>query len=290
MTARQRVLVLGGHGRLGRRLCPRLVEAGWEVLAPPHAELDVGVRMAQRDALFAVLGAFRPALVLSLAGYTDVPGCETNPDRAEAGNVQAAHASADLCAMQRTPFCWVSTDYVLAGSCCPAPPSLSPLAFGRIRLAGGGVYAESKASGESWVTKCGGVVARVAFACPEDTERWRWVDGYGMASREWVGRTAERLTLLAGLVARREVVAGTVLHVGPLPAEASPLGLWRTHRDLLAARYPSHPALQRVAYSPAERAAYGGNAAPGDTRFAECDARLELTTRDDGRRDDGRSL
>src|SRR5262245_21953095 len=87
-----RILVTGGHGMLGQDLLPLLELAGHEVRAPRHAE----VALEEKGALETWLGDFRPELVVHLAAYTDVDGCEKDPARAQASNVVATQNVAAL--------------------------------------------------------------------------------------------------------------------------------------------------------------------------------------------------
>ena len=78
-----RILVTGGHGMLGRDLVPLLREAGHDVRTPAHAE----VALEEKGALAAWLGDWAPERVYHLAAYTDVDGCEKDPERARLSNV-----------------------------------------------------------------------------------------------------------------------------------------------------------------------------------------------------------
>lgn len=270
------VLVLGGHGRLGRRLVPELLARGHAVDAPTRENLCA---TNEEDVLAAIHGnPFGVDVVVSLVAATDVPGCERDPRNADWTNHRSAAIVADACRGTNVQFLWTSTDYVLAGGPTPAEPEPDPMSFARLGLLppGSRVYAETKNRGEAAVVRIGGTSARVAFCDPDDAAKWAWVDGYGLASREWVERTAKRIAILTEIVAAG-TERGKIVHVGPIQGvDAGRLGCWRTHRSLLADRFPDHPALRRVAWTPAQRRAFGGNDAPGDTRFASCDPRLAL--------------
>lgn len=271
------VLVLGGSGRLGRRLAPALQAAGHSVAAPTRAECDVA-EPGDVDRQFR-RGRRGPAidLVVCLAAYADVVGCDSNPAKAKAGNIDTVRTVGTACADRSVPWLWTSTDYVVAGGPTPAEPVQDVLAFGRLRMNNAGRYAETKLEGEDVALAHGATVCRIAFCDPDDAAKWGWVDGYNLASREWVERTAARLVLAAALAAERWN-AGRVVHVGPVAGlDAGPLGPWRTREQLVRQRFGNtHPSLARVVRSPAERRFVGGGNGPGDTRFARCDPRLAL--------------
>lgn len=269
------ILLLGASGRLGRRLLPRLVAMGHDVHAPTREECCA----TNTEDVIAALDARPNRVVISLVAKTDVPGCEFDPRSAEADNHHAANVVAKWCADADVPFLWVSSDYVLAGGPTPAKPIADPMSFGRLALLPRGTraYAESKNRGEAAVLAHNGTIARVAFADPEDVEKWTWIDGYGMASREWVEQTAARIAILATEYVARGSEAGEIIHVGPIRGiDDGKLGPWRTHFDLVRDRMPRHPCLRRVAWCPEDRRLFGANEAPGDTRFADCDSRLAL--------------
>lgn len=63
--AGQRVFVTGGHGFLGQPTCRRLAEAGAEVVAPTHAELE----LLALEPTCAAVAAASPSVVLHLAAH-----------------------------------------------------------------------------------------------------------------------------------------------------------------------------------------------------------------------------
>lgn len=110
MTA-PRVLVTGGGGQLASDL-----EALWqdaaEVLAPPHAELDVTDDVAM-DSVFAAL---RPTIVFNCAAFHNVDVCEREEDQAFAVNARAVKQLAVRCAQADAQLVHLSTNYVFDGT------------------------------------------------------------------------------------------------------------------------------------------------------------------------------
>jgi dTDP-4-dehydrorhamnose reductase len=67
-------------------------------------------------AISAVLHARQPELVIHLAAYANVDGCEANPRIAEATNSTGTRNVATACAEADAAMLYVSTDYVFDGT------------------------------------------------------------------------------------------------------------------------------------------------------------------------------
>ncbi|MEA2828703.1 MAG: dTDP-4-dehydrorhamnose reductase [Actinomycetota bacterium] len=109
-----RVLVTGAGGQLGREVVDAFVSAGphHEVLACPHGTLDVG----DRDRCMQMIGTFAPDAVVHAAAWTDVDGCQTDPDRAWRVNALGTRHVAEASRLVGARVCYVSTDYVFDGT------------------------------------------------------------------------------------------------------------------------------------------------------------------------------
>lgn len=141
--ARQRVLVTGAGGQLGGYLRPALSAAGAEVVglaARPAPGVDLIADITEPDAVRRAIVDARPAAVIHAAAYTDVDGCERDPERAMRVN---ADGSANVAQAAHASDAWllaVSTDFVFAGDggapyaedATPNPVSM----YGRSKLAG----------------------------------------------------------------------------------------------------------------------------------------------------------
>ena len=132
-----RVLVTGGAGQLGTDLAAAFADPGHhEVANPGRDRLDV----SDRDSVAAAVGGWKPDLVVHAAAWTDVDGCEADPDRAWLVNALASRHVAEAAAAVGAHLVYVSTDYVFDGSSprpytewdAPAPISV----YGRSKLAG----------------------------------------------------------------------------------------------------------------------------------------------------------
>ena len=107
-----RVLVTGAGGQLGREVVDVCAAAGDEVVACDHATLDV----ADRERVLQVAAAAAPDAVVHAAAFTNVDGCETEPDRAYAVNAMGTRHVAEAARMVGARVCYVSTDYVFDGA------------------------------------------------------------------------------------------------------------------------------------------------------------------------------
>jgi dTDP-4-dehydrorhamnose reductase len=132
-----RLLLTGADGMLGRALRATL-PPGDDVRPLARADLDVTDLEATRQAL----AAWRPEAVLHAAAWTDVDGCERDPDRAWRVNALGTRNVAVAAEEVGAACCYVSTDYVFDGERpdpytefdLPAPRSC----YGRSKLAGEG--------------------------------------------------------------------------------------------------------------------------------------------------------
>jgi len=106
-----RVLVTGANGMLGTGLVP--------VLQHRHQVWGIDVNdcdICDAGAISALLHTRRPELVIHLAAYTNVDGCEANPRIAEEANSIGTRNIATACAEVDAAMLYVSTDYVFDGT------------------------------------------------------------------------------------------------------------------------------------------------------------------------------
>jgi len=96
---------------VGRALVEHCSASGDEVFAYDHKSLDI----ADADSVESAISAQRPDAVINCAAWTDVDGCESNPEKAEHVNAlgpeNLARASQNAGALLIT----ISTDYVFDG-------------------------------------------------------------------------------------------------------------------------------------------------------------------------------
>ena len=169
-----RVLITGGAGQLGRDLA---AELGPSAFALDRSECDV----TKLASVQAAVERVRPDAIVNAGAWTDVDGCEGDPDRARlvnatgAGNVGRAAGGALVVQ--------VSTDYVFdgrAGRAYVESDATNPLS----------VYGTSKLEGE----REAGAAARCAVV------RTAWL--YGTGAKNFVAailraaRTRNRLSVV----------------------------------------------------------------------------------------------
>lgn len=106
-----KVLVSGGKGQLGSELGFVLGAAGDDVLLASSAEFDV----TDRDLVLQVVGAVKPDVIIHSGAWTNVDGCELDPQRAYLVNALGTRHVAEAAANVGCRVLYVSTDYVFDG-------------------------------------------------------------------------------------------------------------------------------------------------------------------------------
>jgi len=115
-----RVLLLGGHGRLGSAIAARLAPqapggAHVELLAPMRRELALDPN-APADAAARWFAHWRPEVVVNCVALTDVDRCEREPGAARQLNAALPGALAREAAAGGARLIHFSTDYVFDGA------------------------------------------------------------------------------------------------------------------------------------------------------------------------------
>jgi len=109
----KRILVIGAKGMLGRDLVPELQCAfrGDDVLAWDVEEIDI----RKEQETVARIEGVRPAIVINVAGYTDVDGCESKEQEAFGVNADGMRHIALGARRCGAKAIYLSTDYVFDG-------------------------------------------------------------------------------------------------------------------------------------------------------------------------------
>lgn len=106
-----KVLVAGAKGMVGRAVAAHCAAQGDEVFAHDHQSLDI----TNHESVRTVMERERPHAVINCAAWTDVDGCESNPERAYGVNSQAVENLALNCRRAGASLVTISTDYVFGG-------------------------------------------------------------------------------------------------------------------------------------------------------------------------------
>jgi dTDP-4-dehydrorhamnose reductase len=123
-----RVVVTGAHGQLGMEVVRVLASTGHEAIAAP------------RDQVAETIAGAAPERVIHCGAWTDVDGCEADPELALRANGEGTRLVVDAARACGAHVVYVSTDYVFDGEQLEpyvesdAPNPLS--AYGRSKLAG----------------------------------------------------------------------------------------------------------------------------------------------------------
>ncbi len=106
-----KVLVTGARGMLGQDVCAAFQQAGNEVISMGSVEMNVCDPARTRSTIIAA----QPDLVVHCAAYTDVDGCERDPDMAYRVNAVGAGNVASACYAAGARLIAISTDFVFDG-------------------------------------------------------------------------------------------------------------------------------------------------------------------------------
>ena len=129
-----KILVTGGNGQLGTAL--KEVLASEQVLYTDTDNMEI-TDPAQIASVFA---EFKPEFLVHAAAYTNVDGCEQNPDLSLAVNAKGTENLAVACREAGIPMIFISSDYVFDGTATEPIPEDAPTnpinVYGKHKLQG----------------------------------------------------------------------------------------------------------------------------------------------------------
>lgn len=102
-----KVLILGKNGMLGHEVVKEFEDS----INYDKDELDI----TNKEDVKRVIGEIKPDVVINVAGYTDVDGCESNKELAFLVNGKAVGFIAEACKENDAEFLHISSDYVFDG-------------------------------------------------------------------------------------------------------------------------------------------------------------------------------
>ena len=114
---RRKILVTGSSGMLGVDLCGELSE-NYEVIGldlpnrPSFLECDI----TDKDKAVKSILNEKPDLVIHAAAWTDVDGCEREPNKARKVNEEGTHNVSTAARELNVPLVYISTDFVFDGN------------------------------------------------------------------------------------------------------------------------------------------------------------------------------
>ncbi|MDQ1490242.1 MAG: dTDP-4-dehydrorhamnose reductase [Actinomycetota bacterium] len=144
-----RILVTGAGGQVGSEVAAHLPHH--QVIALDRTACD----LSDRHSVEQAVAAAAPAAVVNCAAWTDVDGCEADPERAVLVNALGVRHLAAACARAGAHLVHVSTDYVFSGDATEPYPEDAPTgpigAYGRSKLAGEIAVIDAAPSGHAIV-------------------------------------------------------------------------------------------------------------------------------------------
>jgi len=115
----RRILVIGAKGMLGRDLIKVLYptfhadkRSNWEILDWDVDEIDI----QEEKRTVSKIESFRPEIIINVAAYTDVDGCELNEEKAFAVNAEGVKHVALGALRCGAKVVYLSTDYIFDGN------------------------------------------------------------------------------------------------------------------------------------------------------------------------------
>ena len=162
----KKVLITGASGLLGRELCKKFREAGWECLGLAFSRLRSGlvkVDLCRKEQVEKVLDDFEPHVIVHAAAERRPDVVAKQSDQARSLNVDATEQLTQLCLQRGTFLLYISTDYVFDGK---SPPYLTTSPTNPLNT-----YGVTKRDGEVAVLKYNkGAVLRVPILYGEVEE------------------------------------------------------------------------------------------------------------------------
>ena len=182
-----RALVIGGSGQIGGWLLRILKERGYDTVGTYNSVAYAGLThldAANLETAAQWVEAQKPDVVFYPAGFTWVDGCERDPARARAANLEQPLNIAQAASKSGAKFVYFSTDYIFDGVSGPyteTSPTNALSAYGQAKLEAEHVLAE--ALGDQLLT------ARTSWVFGPETQGKNF--SYQLAKTLSAGKTLE---------------------------------------------------------------------------------------------------
>jgi dTDP-4-dehydrorhamnose reductase len=106
-----KAMITGAAGLVGRAVADGWARAGDQIFGLDHAALDI----TDEHQVNAAIDREPPEVVINCAAWTDVDGCEIDPERARTVNARGPEVLARACRRAGALLITISTDYVFDG-------------------------------------------------------------------------------------------------------------------------------------------------------------------------------
>jgi dTDP-4-dehydrorhamnose reductase len=119
-----KILITGSGGMLGRELCDILSKGADEIAGLDAATFDArhpapknfyNININDPEAIEKVFEKEKPDTVIHTAAWTDVDGCEKDPEKARKINVEGTVNVAEAAGKYSAALVYISTDFVFDG-------------------------------------------------------------------------------------------------------------------------------------------------------------------------------
>ena len=104
-------MITGAAGLVGRAVVQDWTGAGDQIIGFDHGALNI----TDEHEVNAAVDRVRPEVLINCAAWTDVDGCELNPERAQTVNARGPNLLARACRRAGALLITISTDYVFDG-------------------------------------------------------------------------------------------------------------------------------------------------------------------------------
>ena len=157
------VFICGSTGRLGRSVT-KIFEHETTVVAPTREKLD----LTSKDDMQEVIEANQPSIVINCAAWTDVDGCEKNPELAKEINTILPQRLSELSKKVGAHLVHISTDFVFDGK--------SNVAYNEEQLPNPiSVYGQTKLDGEIGVGPNATIIRTSWLQAQDDSNMVKWI-------------------------------------------------------------------------------------------------------------------